>query len=258
MKSSKKETVKASRRLFTPRGSKAGQRLQSPNFEDSERSTLPSAVSTARQLLHSPKALESQVQRPIQRELEDLTALQSTLLQWHFANALAERTEGRFTRRVEEEVYDRGVQIVQLQEETEREKSRLKAALQRKLLDEALSLEVETLQPHEDDILKTAEYLIEAQTATKGAVTRVPLAGDEEALYEALVAADHSLGRVYALVGGEQEGTEALVQPCHRLAEAVSEEREEIINCHFLLSTLRKLYEEEKEAVAATAQRESS
>ena len=260
MKSSKRETAKASRRLFTPRGSKAGQRLQSPNFEDSERSTLPSAVSTARQLLHSPKALEAlvQVQRPIQRELQDLTALQSVLLQWHFANALAERTEGRLTRRVEEEVYDRGVQIVQLQEETETEKSRLKAVLQRKLLDAALSVEVETLQPHEDDILKTAEYLIEAQTATKGAVTRVPLAGDEEALYEALVTAEHSLGRVYALVGGEQAGTEALVQPSQRLAEAVSEEREEIINCHFLLSTLRKLYEEEKEAVAGTAQKESS
>ena len=260
MKSARKEPLTASRRLLTPRGAKPGQRLQSPNFEDSERSTLPSAVSTARQLLHSPKVLQSlsQDQCPIKRELEDLTMLQSLLLQWHFANACAERTEGRFTRRVEEEVYDRGVQLVQLQEEVETEKSRLKAVLQQKLLDEALGMEVETLQSNEDDILKTAEYLIEVQAATKGAITRVPLAGDAEALYESLVTADHSLERVYGLVEGEQSGTEALVEPCHRLAEAVSEEREEIINSHFLLSTLRKLYEEEKEAIAATAQKESS
>lgn len=260
MKSSRKEGPKAPRRLLTPKGLKAGQRLQSPNFTDSERSTLPSAVSSARQRMHSPKVLESLYQdlRPIHKELADLNLLQSTLLQWNYANALAERTDSRLSRRIEEEVYEHGLQLVQLLEEVQKEESRLKAALQGQLLDQALSMETEALEPNEEDVLKAAEYLIEVQTATKGAITRVPLAGDAEELQKSLSSAGHSLDRVTVLIEEEAPSTIELIQPSQRLAEAVAEEREEIINSHFLLNTLRKLYEEEKEAIAVCAQKETS
>ena len=262
MKPSKKHPSKP---LSSPRYFQSTHKAlcSSPSFEDSERSTLPSVIhsgfSTARQLLSSPRAKQfvSEELPPLKKELQSLDALQSILLQWQFVNAYAERTEAVFTQKIEEEIYDRGVQVADLQEDVLQGVSQLRDREQSNLLAHVLDMEVDALETADSEIMKSAEYLQQVQVASKAALNRVSLQGDSASLLDSLRTAEHSLERMFSFVADESPDTVALADPSKHLADVIEEEREEVINSYVLLTELRKLYEHEKDEIALAAQDES-
>ena len=219
------------------------------SFEDSERSTLPSAQPSARQVRH--KGGRSLPQSPVGRwslaeEVRRLDGLQSNLMQWTFANCLAEQAFRRSTQRLEEEVFDRSLQVCDLLQETLQLKNEAADRPKAKLLKQVLAVEADFLCPLEEDILQTSEYMQELETAALSSLHRLPLEMDEKVLGRALGVAHLSLARIHQHFDEILPDVPGLREAAGGLLELVQEERAEVLEALLHLSKLRSLYEEEK------------
>lgn len=225
------------------------------SFESAESASLNSTRPPLKPAVRTPRASEV---RPLKSELRDLELLQSQLLQWSFANALAEANSRLLTARAEEDLFDRGQQIIELKKQANALGTDLSARRQTRLLDEVLTLEYSSLKPVESSLVDMAEPLKELEKAVYYSLHRLRL-GERVAveplkLLEELRESQVSLGEIVAKVKPESEEVMQLTERMKCLADLVGSEREEVARGAAQLEDLRKLCGEERGALAAGAQ----
>ena len=225
------------------------------SFESAESASLNSTRPPLKPAARTPRASEV---RPLKSELRDLELLQSQLLQWSFANALAEASSRLLTAKAEEDLFDRGQQLIELKKQANALGTDLSAKRQTRLLDEVLTLEYSSLKPVESSLVDMAEPLKELEKAVYYSLHRLRL-GERVAveplkLLEELRESQVSLGEIVAKVKPESEEVMQLTERMKCLADLVGSEREEVARGAAQLEDLRKLCGEERGALAAGAQ----
>lgn len=225
------------------------------SFESAESASLNSTRPPLKPATRTPRASEV---RPLKSELRDMELLQSQLLQWSFANALAESSSRVLTAKAEDDLFDRGQQLIELKKQANALGADLLARRQTRLLDEVLTLEYSSLKPVESHLVDLADPLKELEKAVYYSLHRLKL-GEKVAvepleLLEGLRRSKTSLQEIVAKVKPESEEVMQLTERMKCLAELVGVEREEVARGAELLEELRKLCGEERGELAAGAQ----
>jgi hypothetical protein len=162
------------------------------------------------------------------------------------------------TAKAEEDLFDRGQQLIELKKQANALGTDLSARRQTRLLDEVLTLEYSSLKPVESSLVDMAEPLKELEKAVYYSLHRLRL-GERVAveplkLLEELRESQVSLGEIVAKVKPESEEVMQLTERMKCLADLVGSEREEVARGAAQLEDLRKLCGEERGALAAGAQ----
>lgn len=225
------------------------------SFESAESAPLNSTRPPLKPAIRTPRPSEV---RPLKSELRDLELLQSQVLQWHFANALAESSSRVLAAKAEEDLFDRGQQLIELKKQANALGTDLLARRQTRLLDEVLTLEYSSLKPVESSLLDMAEPLKELEKAVYYSLHRLRL-GEKVAveplqLMDGLRSSKVSLAEIVTKVKPESEEVMQLTERMKCLAKLVGAEREEVARGVGQLEELRKLCGEERGELAAGAQ----
>lgn len=220
------------------------------SLESADISTLPST--------RSKKFLPKPSMKPLKQEVRELENLSSLLLQWSYANCLAEQAYHQQSERANEEMYDRGKQILDLKSQIINLRAEVKAKEETKLLDSVLSLEYSSLKSIEEDLNTVSGYLEELETAAYNTMNRLPLGEDvvvdPSSLLESINQAAHTLNRITDLVNPDSQTIEGMLELLCDFGKTLEDEREEVAKSYILLDELSKLYNEEKSLVADSLQ----
>lgn len=176
-------------------------------------------------------------------ELREIELLKSNLLQWTLLNGEAERAEGRYRRKLEEETFDRGKQVLELLPASL--KSQLDADQQQRAehLQDRVDLEAALLVPLEEAILHTSDYLLDLQTAALHSLNRLPLeVGSEKMVFQRLRTAKHCLDRIYTRLREFNPASEELLGLAQGLGEVLEAERAEVVQALLYFTQLSPLY----------------
>jgi hypothetical protein len=196
--------------------------------------------------------------KPLKQEVRELENLSSLLLQWSYANCLAEQAYHQQSERANEEMYDRGKQILDLKSQIINLRAEVKAKEETKLLDSVLSLEYSSLKSIEEDLNTVSGYLEELETAAYNTMNRLPLGEDvvvdPSSLLESINQAAHTLNRITDLVNPDSQTIEGMLELLCDFGKTLEDEREEVAKSYILLDELSKLYNEEKSLVADSLQ----
>ena len=212
--------------------------------EDDPLSTAPSGPPTTRIL---PRSLPSSPRRDrwcLFREVSLLERLRSALLQWTFANGLQDAANRQLTRKVEDELYDRGRQVSELLPEVMTERNSSQQRHRAKSLVRVLDMESSLLTSVRDELEELAEALETVETAACFSLRRMQLHADPRALLGALKKAQHQIQRIEAQVRRVMPHP-SVVQPLKALATVIASEQREVLDAFMHLSQLRALYADE-------------
>lgn len=223
------------------------------SFESAE--SASAAKPPLKASLRTPRASEM---RPMKAELRDLELLQSSLLQWSFANALHTTSCQVLSSKVEEEVFDRGQQLIELQKQVHALDSDLSARRQTRLLDEVLTSEYSSLKPIDTLLESLSEPITTLEKASYYSLHRLKLGRnvivEPMEMLRTLRNAYQHLESIADLVRPESEEVMQLTARLKNLTELVGVEREEVKKAAQLLEEMKDLSGEEKGALAFDAQ----
>jgi hypothetical protein len=169
--------------------------------------------------------------------------MKSQLLQWTLLNGEAARAENRYRRRLEEETFDRGKQVLEMLPERLKFELDADQTQRTKLLYDVVDLESAHLSSLEEEILQASDYILDLQTASLRSLNRLSVdIGPEKVVFERLRTAKHSLDRIYTRLREFNPASEELLGLAEGLGETLEEERTEIVQAMLCFTQLRSLY----------------
>ena len=207
----------------------------------SDRSTLPSSRVSARPS-KLPVKFEA-IDWDRSGELREIELMKSQLLQWTLLNGEAARAENRYRRRLEEETFDRGKQVLEMLPERLKLDLDADQAQRTKLLYDVVDLESTHLSSLEEEILQASDYILDLQTASLRSLNRLSVdIGPEKFVFDRLRTAKHCLERIYTRLREFNPASEELLGLAEGLGETLEEERTEIVQAMLCFAHLRSLY----------------
>ena len=188
--------------------------------------------------------------KPLQGELKELDILRTLLMQWSFANSVAETALARQSEEAKEQIADRGRQIVDLKKQQLSLMAEHSAREKTQLVDEVLNLEYGKLQSRQDTILMSAAYLEDIENLAKNSLERV-IVGEGVVIspYECLSAIDNANSAMKAIYGRLEDDIKSfrdLAQQMETLDFIVKEEMQELEESKELKGKVEDLSEEYK------------
>lgn len=214
----------------------------------SDRSTVPSSRVSARPCRQAVSHWDRST------ELREVELLKSNLLQWTLLNGEAERVEGVYRRKLEEETFDRGKQVLEMLSATLKLQLDADQHQRAELLRDLVDQEAAQLVPLEEAILHTSDYLLDLQTAALHSLNRLPLeVGPEKVVFQRLRTAKHCLDRIYTRLKEFNPASEKLLGLAQGLGEVLEAERAEVVQALLYFTQLRSLYALQRKWLLARA-----
>mmetsp|Transcript_34002 Transcript_34002/g.59261 ORF Transcript_34002/g.59261 Transcript_34002/m.59261 type:complete len:340 (+) Transcript_34002:2122-3141(+) len=196
--------------------------------------------------------------KTLKQELKELEGMQSLLIEWVYANALVNQTIAQQKENAEQEIYDRGLQLMDLKQKLMDVEYNCKATEQTKLLDTVLHLEYATLQKSEDDLLTSSSYLGDVERTLSQASNRLALGEgviiDPSLLQEGIGAAAGVLDQIKEMLSEDSAELEMLATDITDLSTIMRDECSEIHNFQSLLEKVLKLSSLERSSIVEKAQ----